>query len=330
MPGLRIAVGALLAVLAAGASSSGQPAAAAVPVVGVVLTDGKLLPLATIRPGGDWQLLPWPRHGEREAQPAPPVPSTTAAIPREWFAPLAALPSTWRMQPINGARTAIHATVPTRWQVATFDAIGLATDYVDPDPNERSFDFNAGIAVAGEIETLAVGELDEASPEWAHLVARHVKAFLTADRNEAKQRGAHLKGRTTANTTKDLRAGDVSLYRVEVEPKHAFEYFEVTVPRPPAPGAPGPPCQTPTVEYRGMIELHGRTEVVRWLSSSGVVCGATGVVMEVVGGVRGTGGVRLVVEYSDDRAQSFALINPLLPESQIRREPRVAAPALLH
>ena len=329
MRAARLAIATLLAVLACGAPSSGQPAPAT-PVVGVVLTDGKLLPLAAIKAGGDWQLLPWPRHPVRDAQPTLPVPATTGSIPREWFAPLSALPSIWRMQAINGARTAIHATVPTRWQVATFDAIGLATDYVDPDPNERSFDFNAGIAVAGEVETLPVRELDEASPEWAHLVARHVKAFLSADRNEAKQRGVHLKGRTSANTTKDLRAGDVSLYRIDVDPKHAFEYFEVTVQRPPAAGTPPQPCQAPTVEYRGMIELHGKTELVRWLSSSGPVCGASGVVMEVVGGLRGTGGVRLVVEYSNDRVQSFEVINPVLPESQIRREPRVAVPALLH
>ena len=328
MPAPRFAVGTLLAVLACGAPSSGQPAAAT-PVVAVVLTDGKLLPLAAVRAGGDWQLLPWPRHAVSDAQPSFPVPATTGAIPREWFAPLNALPFTWRMQAINGSRTPIHAMVPTRWQVATFDAIGLTTDYVDPDPNERSFDFNAGIAVAGDVETLPVVELDEASPEWAHLVARHVKSFVAADRNEAKQRGARLKGRTSVNTTKDLRAGDVSLYRVEVDPKHAFEYFEVTVRRPAAAGTPPPPCQAPTVEYRGMIERHGRTEVVRWLSSSGPVCGATGAVMEVVGGLRGAGGVRLVVEYSNDRAQSFAVIDPILPEPQVRREPRVAAPALL-
>jgi hypothetical protein len=330
MPGPRLAAATLLAVLACGVSSSGQPAPASTPVVAIVLTDGKLLPLATFRAGADWQMLAWPRHALREPQPAPPLPATTAMIPREWFAPLTALPSLWRMQPINGARSAIHAAVPTRWQVATFDAVGLATDYVDPDPTQRSFDFNAGIAVAGDIDTLPVRELDEASPEWAHLVARHVKAFVAADRTEAKQRGEHLKGRTSANTTKDLRAGDVSLYRIDVEPKRAYEYFEVTVQRPAAAGASRPACQTPTVEYHGMIELHGRTELVRWLSSTGPACGATDAVMEVVGGLRGAGGVRLVVEYSSDRAQSFAVINPLLPESEIRREPRLAAPPLLH
>jgi hypothetical protein len=233
------------------------------------------------------------------------------------------------MQAINGERTSIHAVTPTRWQVATFDAVGLATDYVDPDPTQRSFDFNAGIAVSGDIDTLPVRELDEASPEWAHLVARHVKAFLAADHAEAKQRGVHLKGRTTVNTTKDLRAGDVSLYRVELDAKHAYEYFEVTVQRPPA-AAPPQGCPTPSVEYRGMIEQRGRTETVRWLSSTGAVCGTGGAVMEVVGGLRGAAGVRLVVEYSNDRAQSFAVINPVLPESQIRREPRLAAVPLLH
>src|SRR5207253_8647009 len=128
MAGTRIAVGTWLAVLACGASSSGQAGAPATPVVGVVLTDGKLLPLATVKPGGgDWQLLPWPRHAAQEPQAGPAVPPTASAIPKEWFAPLPALPSTWRMQAINGARTSIHAAAPTRWQVATFDAIGLLT-----------------------------------------------------------------------------------------------------------------------------------------------------------------------------------------------------------
>lgn len=326
-----IAVATWLAVLACGASSAGQPAAPMLPVVAVVLTDGKLLPLATMKPGAaEWQPLPWPRHRAQDAQAAPLVPATMAAIPREWFAPIPALPSTWRMQAINGARTSIHVAAPTRWQVAMFDAVGLATDYVDPDPTQRSFDFNAGVAVAGDVDTLPVRELDEASPEWAHLVARHVKAFLAADRKDAKQRGVHLKGRTTVNTTKDLRAGDVSLYRVDAEPKHAFEYFEVTVQRAAGPADPRPACPTPTVEYRGMLELRGRTELVRWVSSSGPVCRPNGTIMEVVGGLRGSAGVRLVVEYSNAGAQSFEVINPVLPEAQIRREPRQAAPPLLH
>src|SRR5215831_11282515 len=140
----------LLAVLACGAASSGEQAQGGPPVLAVVLTDGKLLPLASGRAGGDWQLLPWPRHEFQAAQPSVPVPPTKDAIPREWFTPLPSLPSTWRLQAINGARSAIHATAPTRWQIATFDAVGLATDYVDPDPSQRSFDFNAGIAVAGD------------------------------------------------------------------------------------------------------------------------------------------------------------------------------------
>src|SRR5438045_6943984 len=116
MRGARIALRTCLAVLGSVAVSSAQPVpAATTPVVAVVLTDGKLLPLASVRTGSDWQLLPWPKHATQEAQAAPPLPPTAAAIPREWFAPLPALPSTWRMQAINGARLSIHAVAPTRW-----------------------------------------------------------------------------------------------------------------------------------------------------------------------------------------------------------------------
>src|SRR5215831_7898507 len=164
----RTAAAALLAALACGVASSGEQAAQpGPPIVAIVLTDGKLLPLAA-RAGSDWQLLPWPRHDVQESQ-EPSVPASVAAIPKEWFAPLTSLPSTWRLEAINGKRTSIHAATPTRWQVATFEAVGLTTDYVDPDPAQRTFDFNAGIAVSGDVDTLPVGELDEASPEWAHL-----------------------------------------------------------------------------------------------------------------------------------------------------------------
>ena len=172
MPGRATRTAAtLLAVLGCGAALSGQQAPQP-PVVAVVLTDGKLLPLAA-RSSSDWQMMPWPRHEFQEAQPAPPVPANAAAIPKNWFTPLAALPSTWRLQPLNGKPTTIHAVSPTRWQIASFDAVGFATDYVDPDPNRRSFDFNAGIAVYGDVDALPTRELDEGSPEWAHLVARH-------------------------------------------------------------------------------------------------------------------------------------------------------------
>ena len=328
-PNTRTALAALLAILAGGVSFSGEQPQTGPPVVAIVLTDGKLLPLAAARAGGDWQLLAWPRHELQDGRAPLALPASAAAIPRDWFSPLPALPSTWRLETINGRRTAIHAAAPTRWQIATFDAIGLSTDYVDPDPAQRSFDFNAGIAVAGDVDTLPIRELDEASPEWAHLVARHAKAFLSADRTDAKARGARLKGRTVATTTKDLRAGDVSLYRVELDAKQAYEYFEATVPRAPSPDAP-PACATPHVEYRGLIERRGRTETVRWLWSSGPACSTAASVTELVGGLRGAGGVRLVVEDSSDRAQSFAVVNPAALQSEIRRGPRQAAAPLLH
>jgi len=170
------------------------------PAVAVVLSDGKLLPLGAL-PAGGWRLLPWPRHDVQRAQPSPPLPASAATIPRSWFAPLPALPLTWRLQPINGRPTVIHAASLTRWQVASFDAVGFATDYVDPDPKRRSFDFNAGIAVAGDVDALPVVELDESSPEWARIVARHAKSFVAADRAEAKRRGVHAKGRSTYRST---------------------------------------------------------------------------------------------------------------------------------
>src|SRR5205823_4029993 len=112
----RTAAATLLAVLACGAAVSSDQPAAQPPVVAIVLTDGKLLPLA-VRPNGDWELLPWPRHDLQESQPSLPVPSTVGSIPRTWFMPLAALPSTWKLQPINGKPTTIHVAVPTRWQI---------------------------------------------------------------------------------------------------------------------------------------------------------------------------------------------------------------------
>jgi hypothetical protein len=296
-------------------------------VVAIVLTDGKLLPLA-VRPAAEWQMLPWPRHELSESQAPALIPPTTAGIPREWFVPLPALPATWRLQPINGtSATAIHAATPTRWQIATFDAVGLATDYVDPDPQQRSFDYNAGIAVSGNIDTLPVRELDEGSPEWAHLVARHVKSFLNADRADARKRSVRLKGRTTVTATKELRAGDVSLYRVELDPKHAYEYFEVVVQRPGNADPTRPVgCATASIEYRGVLELKGRTETVKWLSVAAPTCGDPANAAEVVGGLKSADGVRLVMELSGDDWQSFAIVNPAGPEFPVTRAPRGAGP----
>jgi hypothetical protein len=316
----------LLAVLGCGAALSGQQAPQP-PVVAVVLTDGKLLPLAA-RPSGDWQLLPWPRHGIQESQPALPVPANAAAIPKNWFTPLAALPSTWRLQPLNGKSTTIHAVSPTRWQIATFDAIGLTTDYLDPDPQKRSFDFNAGIAVAGDVDTLPVQELDEASPEWSRLVARHGKSFAGADRADARRRGLHFKGRSAATIANELRSADVSLYRIEIDSKHWFEYFEAVVPRPHDAGTQGLKCPAPTVEYHGLIEQHGRTQTVRWLSSGGLTCDDTTEATEVIGALHGAEGVRFVVEYGGEDRQSFAVVNPATGEAGMRRGARqTAAPS---
>ncbi len=327
MPGgrTRTAAATLLAALACGAVGSGQPPPPT-PVVAIVLTDGKLLPLA-VRPSGEWQMLPWPRHEFTESPTPASIPANAAAIPKEWFAPLSMLPATWRLQPINGQATAIHTSAPTRWQIATFDAVGLATDYVYPDPTQRSFDYNAGIAVSGNAETLPVRELDEASPEWAHLVARHVKAFLNVDRVDAKQRGVRLKGRTTATATKELRAGDVSLYRVELEPKRAYEYFEVVVQRP-GDADPKRPvnCAMASVEYRGVIEQKGRTETVKWLAGAPPACGDPPTVAEVIGGLRSPDGARFVLELSGDDWQSFAIVNPAGPAFQVKRAPRPAGP----
>src|SRR5262249_22993769 len=129
--------------------------------------------------------------------------------------------------------------------------------------------------------------------------------------------------------TKDLRGGDVSLFRVELDGKHDYEYFEVTVQRPPDPGAPRASCPTPSVEYRGLIERRGRTETVRWLTTA-ATCGQSAQTMEVVGAVRGADGVRMVVEYSGDDWQSFAIVNPLGPASQFRSASRAAASPLRH
>jgi hypothetical protein len=322
----RTIAAASLAMLVCGTVSSGQPQPPATPVVAIVLTDGKLLPLA-VRPASEWQMLPWPRHELAESPTPPSIPANAAAIPKEWFTPLSTLPATWRLQPINGQPTAIHTAAPTHWQIATFDAVGLATDYVDPDPAQRSFDYNAGIAVSGNAESLPVRELDEASPEWAHLVARHVKAFLNADRADAHRRGVRLKGRTTVTATKELRAGDVSLYRVELEPKRAFEYFEVVVQRPGG-ADPGRPvnCATASIEYRGVIEQKGRTETVKWLTGEPPICGDPPAVAEVVGGLRSPDGVRFVLEMSGDDWQSFAIVNPAGPAFQVKRAPRPAGP----
>ncbi|HEY2431698.1 MAG TPA: hypothetical protein VGI12_03420 [Vicinamibacterales bacterium] len=317
---IRTAIAALAAALVSGAGAAAQPSQGP-PVVAIVLTDGKLLPFA-VASGSDWQLLPWPRHEFSENQAAVPVP---AAIPREWFAPLSSLPSSWRLQTIGGKPTAIHVANPAHWQVATFDAIGFATDYVDPDPDQRSSDFNAGIAVAGDVDTLPVDELDESSPQWAHLVARHAKAFLGADRADAKRRGVHLKGRTTVTVTKELRAGDVSLFNVALDPKHSYEYFEVTVTRPVGSGPQGPACASPTAEYYGFIERRGRTETVKWLSTT-TGCDPAEPTLEIVGALRAATGVRLVVEYSGGDRQSFAVVNPGAPESQIRRVARAGDP----
>jgi hypothetical protein len=309
----------LLAVVACGGTLSGQQASS-VPAVAVVLTDGKLLPLAA-RSAAGWQLLPWPHHEFHDGQPEPP---SLMAIPKDWFAPLTTLPTTWRFQPINGKRTVIHSAAPTRWQIASFDATGFATDYVDPDSNRRSFDYNAGIAVAGDVEALPVRELDESSPEWNRLVARHAKAFLNAERADARRHQVHLKGHTTTTTASELRTSEVVLSRVELDAKHAYEYFEAIVQRPADADAKRLNCPTQSVEYHGLIEERGRSEVVKWISGAELSCGELTEVMDVVGGLRGADGVRLVVEYSGDDWQTFAIVNPAGPESQIRRGPRAS------
>jgi hypothetical protein len=293
----------------------------AMPAVAVVLSDGKLLPLGAF-PAGGWRLLPWPHHDVAQAQPSAPVPASVAAIPRSWFAPLPALPVTWRLQPINGRATVVHAASPTRWQVASFDAVGLATDYVDPDPKRRSFDFNAGLAVTGDVETLPITEFDESSSEWAHLVARHAKAFVAADRAEAKRRGLHMKGRSTVVAAKELRDGDVSLYRVEIDPKHHYQYFEVVVQRPFDLDGTHPACANPSVEYHGLIERRGRADTVRWVATAPPTCGEPTETREVIGGLRDADGVQLVVEDTSDDWQTFAILRPDALSVTSRRHPR--------
>jgi len=321
----RTLVATLIAVAAIRVTAAPFEQTTGTPVVAIVLTDGKLLPLAA-RPGDTWQPLAWPRFAVDDPQSLTTLPSSASAIPKPWFAPLPALPSTWRLQAINGRRTIIHTAAPTRWQIATFDTVGLATDYVDPDPARRSFDFNAGIAVSGDIETLPVREADESSPEWAHLVARHAKAFVTADRVEAKRRGLHVKGRSTVVATKELRAADVSLYRVEVDAKHVYQYFEAVVQRPSDVDGKRLPCPGASVEYHGLLEQRGRSETVRWVMTSPPTCGDPTEAREVIGGLRSSLGVQLVVEDSADNWQTFVVISPDALAATSRRHPRQSQP----
>lgn len=127
-PTSRLQVAALLGLigpLAATTPPSASIATAGVSAVAIVLTDGKLLPLAA-GSGGAWNLLPWPQHESESGEAAPAIPGTVETIPKEWFAPLPTLPTVWRLRPIGGRERTIHSGLPTRWAIATFDAIGLS------------------------------------------------------------------------------------------------------------------------------------------------------------------------------------------------------------
>jgi hypothetical protein len=307
--------------IAAGcATAAVQPAPTNAPVVAIMLTNGRLLPLATLS-NGEWTLFPWPQH-DREDNPSPRMPAHLDTIPQDWFSPLAVLPTTWRMQPVNGQSQFVRTGRPTMWSIAAFDTIGLETDYVDADPDHRESDFNAGIAVDGDLETLPVRQFQESASEWAALVRRHAPAFFDAERADARRQHERFKGRSVAATAKELRSAEVSLYRVDLGHGDAYAYFEAIVRRPGDAESKRFGCPTQSVEYHGLLERRRGREVMKWIAGAALDCGTLTEVMQVLGGVRVGGRVFLVVEYSGDDWQDFAVVDPAGPESKIRRGPR--------
>jgi hypothetical protein len=287
--------------LVVGAVPRAQTSAA---VVAVVLDNGKLLPLAA-RTGRGWVLLPWPRHDSEDAQPGPVVPASLSDIPEQWHVPLSVLPTIWRFQPIGKRPRSIHSGSPVKWEMATFDTIGLTTDYID----RRAYPdvwFDAGIAVAGDVEALPTRRLTATSAEWRDIVATFAESFVEAERHDARRQHRHRRIPSAPALRAQLLKAEVDLHEVSVAGGLTYYYYYDL--RRYVHGETGT-CLL-EVYHRGLITRDRASLTKKWMAALDDGCDDPPQVMELVGGVRSHGRVRLIAKYSGDDWESYELLDP--------------------
>ena len=307
----RIYIGAVLILAVEWVSAGpvkGAPTQASTPVVAIVLTNGKLLPLAA-RSREGWTLLPWPQHGSEDENPGPTVPASLSDIPKAWFAPLSALPTVWRFQPIGHRPLLIHSGSPAKWEMATFDAIGLVTDYVDHRVNGYEW-LDAGIAVAGDVEALPLRRFNAASVQWRDIVTTFANSFVEAERADARSRHQSRRIPSAAALTAQLLKADVELYEVSAAGGLTY-YYDL---RRHVYGG-GAKCLL-EVYHRGLMTRDGASLSKKWMAALDDGCDDPSQVMQLVGGVRFHGRVHLVAKYSGDDWETYELLDPADPKAE--------------
>lgn len=277
-----------------------ESASADTPAIAVLHRDGLLYPLV-VWIHSDWTYLPWPERdaSDNRASDLPPLPVSVAAIPHEWFKPLARLPMTWRAQLVNDSSRTVRLRTPAAWQTASSESFAIATDFRERRAEtllgvNDAVGTNAGIAVVGAVRVLPVRHLSGRSREWRDIVARHLNAFDRAQR--LPWAGGHPRTRTALRRW--LLRSIADLWKVE-RPEGAYFYFEVRDEK----GA-----------FEGRVEtLSGRAPRVIHIQPASMFDGDLAEGFEVIGAVRYHGITRLVVESSGDDWQDYKLVDPYAP-----------------
>jgi len=289
------------------------------PVVAVVSQTGQLLPLAA-HVGGSWKMLPWPGISVAyDLRRAPSVPATVDAIPHDWFAPLTALPASWRLQTLDGHARDIHVLAPARWDDGTAWSVGIRVDYR---VRENGEEFDSGIAVAGGAAALPVRRLDSASAEWRAIVRSHVSAFVAAEPTGGQRSGSRDPVPDDAELSKQLLKGDVDLREVRVDPGLAYYYCSSTLLRPSEVRQRAANCGGTIAMHVGLLTRHGRGPFsMKWIRGKTAACAAGSDAVDVLGAVRVRNEVRFVVKRGGTDWSEFDFADPSGAESELLSRP---------
>jgi hypothetical protein len=300
-----VIVGSTLFVWAvAGATARQNPPSP--PVVGIVSTNGLLLPLARWS-GSSWTDLDWPRRDDTtglDDTNLPPVPPTVAAIPSAWVRPLDSFPTSWRAQLVNVGSRPLHLLTPATWENAAVDSIAVRVDYKAAGVEGR-MQFDAGIAVSGDVVTLPVRRLTRAAPEWHSIVDTHMAAFDRAQRMP----WAPGRVRSRAAFRRWLLQSEVDLWLV-TGPDGSFFYFEVS-----DAGllkGPCPPIQA--LEGRISAPVKGPPHIIS-IQPVSVKCGDMNEGFEVLGALIHKGVWRLVVLSGGEGGTGYQIVDPNAPQT---------------
>ena len=272
-------------------------------VVGIFSTNGLLLPLA-VWSGSDWSSLPWPMRQTlgSDDQKLPPIPGTVATIPQAWVRPLDSFPTSWRAHLLNAGIRTLGLNSPTGWENAAVESIAIGVDYKGADTDSQC-NFDAGIAVTGDVTTLSVRHLTHTAPEWHSIVDQHLVAFDRA------QRMPWASGRTRSRAAfrRWLLQSEVDLWKV-TDSNGAFFYFEVTD------GAllKGPCPAAQALEGRIEAPTRGPSSVIH-IQPVTMSCGDMNEGIEVIGAVTYHGTTRLVIRSGGEGGMGYQVVDPKVP-----------------